>query len=149
MNAKQCLNLISQLALAEHDGEPITFAEWGYLGKGKFQRRDFRLDALGRHFGGNLAVHHVDHAAGASLPIQHRGRAFQHFDAVQTVHIIIPGPIGACRELLQTIFVVGTAVTKATDHRAAHAQVARAGYIRLHAWGIGQGALNALRGQNL
>jgi hypothetical protein len=29
-----------------HDGQPITFAEWGYLGKGKFQRRDFRLDAL-------------------------------------------------------------------------------------------------------
>jgi hypothetical protein len=27
-------------------GEPITFAEWGYLGKGKFQRRDFRFDAL-------------------------------------------------------------------------------------------------------
>lgn len=25
---------------------PITFAEWGYLGKGKFQRRDFRYDAL-------------------------------------------------------------------------------------------------------
>lgn len=28
------------------DGAPIAFAEWGYLGKGKFQRRDFRLDAL-------------------------------------------------------------------------------------------------------
>lgn len=28
------------------DGRPITFAEWGYLGKGKFQRRDFRLDTL-------------------------------------------------------------------------------------------------------
>ena len=28
------------------DGQPITFAEWGYLGKGKFQRRDFRLDVL-------------------------------------------------------------------------------------------------------
>jgi hypothetical protein len=28
------------------DGQPITFAEWGYLGKGKFQRRDFRLDIL-------------------------------------------------------------------------------------------------------
>ena len=28
------------------DGHAITFAEWGYLGKGKFQRRDFRLDAL-------------------------------------------------------------------------------------------------------
>jgi len=27
-------------------GQPITFAEWGYLGKGKFQRRDFRLDVL-------------------------------------------------------------------------------------------------------
>jgi len=28
------------------DGRPLTFAEWGYLGKGKFQRRDFRFDAL-------------------------------------------------------------------------------------------------------
>jgi hypothetical protein len=28
------------------DGEPIAFAEWGYLGKGKFQRRDFRFDRL-------------------------------------------------------------------------------------------------------
>lgn len=27
-------------------GKPITFPEWGYLGKGKFQRRDFRLDTL-------------------------------------------------------------------------------------------------------
>lgn len=26
--------------------EPIVFAEWGYLGRGKFQRRDFRLDTL-------------------------------------------------------------------------------------------------------
>ena len=26
--------------------EPITFAEWGYLGKGKLQRRDFRFDTL-------------------------------------------------------------------------------------------------------
>ena len=29
-------------------GRPITFPEWGYLGKGKFQRRDFRLDTLTR-----------------------------------------------------------------------------------------------------
>jgi len=28
------------------DGQAITFAEWGYLGKGKYQRRDFRLDIL-------------------------------------------------------------------------------------------------------
>jgi len=34
------------LTMRAHDGEPITFAEWGYLGKGKFQRRDFRLDVL-------------------------------------------------------------------------------------------------------
>lgn len=26
--------------------EPIVFAEWGYLGLGKYQRRDFRFDAL-------------------------------------------------------------------------------------------------------
>jgi len=34
------------LAMRTHDGGPITFAEWGYLGRGKFQRRDFRLDTL-------------------------------------------------------------------------------------------------------
>lgn len=28
------------------DGKPITFAEWGYLGRGKYQRRDFRFDTL-------------------------------------------------------------------------------------------------------
>ena len=28
------------------DDQPITFAEWGYLGKGKFQRRDFSLKEL-------------------------------------------------------------------------------------------------------
>lgn len=34
------------LKMTTHAGAPITFAEWGYLGKGKFQRRDFRLDTL-------------------------------------------------------------------------------------------------------
>ncbi len=34
------------LTMRTHDGQPITFAEWGYLGKGKFQRRDFRLHDL-------------------------------------------------------------------------------------------------------
>jgi hypothetical protein len=34
------------LAMRTHDGQPITVAEWGYLGKGRFQRRDFRLDVL-------------------------------------------------------------------------------------------------------
>lgn len=34
------------LTMKTTGGEPITFAEWGYLGKGRFQRRDFRLDML-------------------------------------------------------------------------------------------------------
>lgn len=34
------------VSVLTQDGQPITFAEWGYLGKGKFQRRDFRLDVL-------------------------------------------------------------------------------------------------------
>ncbi len=34
------------LKMQASDGQPITFAEWGYLGKGKFQRRDFRFDIL-------------------------------------------------------------------------------------------------------
>ncbi len=34
------------LTMRAHDGGPITFSEWGYLGKGKYQRRDFRYDTL-------------------------------------------------------------------------------------------------------
>jgi hypothetical protein len=34
------------LTMRTNDGQPITFAEWGYLGKGRFQRRDFRFDSL-------------------------------------------------------------------------------------------------------
>lgn len=42
------LNIVhgDALKLRTHDDQPITFAEWGYLGKGKFQRRDFRLGDL-------------------------------------------------------------------------------------------------------
>ncbi len=36
------------LTMTTPAGRPITFAEWGYLGKGKYQRRDFRYDALTR-----------------------------------------------------------------------------------------------------
>lgn len=41
-------NLVHGDALTMRDSnkQPITFAEWGYLGKGKFQRRDFRFDVL-------------------------------------------------------------------------------------------------------
>jgi hypothetical protein len=34
------------LTMQTTKGTPISFAEWGYIGKGKFQRRDFRLDVL-------------------------------------------------------------------------------------------------------
>lgn len=42
------LNLVhgDALTMRTQDGAPITFAEWAYIGKGKFQRRDFRLDVL-------------------------------------------------------------------------------------------------------
>lgn len=42
------LNLVhgDALTMKASDAAPITFAEWGYLGKGKFQRRDFRFDIL-------------------------------------------------------------------------------------------------------
>jgi hypothetical protein len=42
------LNLIhgDALAMKAHDGSALTIVEWGYLGNGKFQRRDFRLDVL-------------------------------------------------------------------------------------------------------
>jgi hypothetical protein len=34
------------LSMRTQTGEPITFAEWGSLGKGRFNRRDFRFDSL-------------------------------------------------------------------------------------------------------
>ena len=40
------LVLADALTMRAKDGQPITFAEWGYLGRGKYQRRDFRFDVL-------------------------------------------------------------------------------------------------------
>lgn len=42
------LNIVQgdALTMTDASGEYIIFAEWGYLGLGKFQRRDFRFDAL-------------------------------------------------------------------------------------------------------
>lgn len=44
-------------------GEPILFAEWGYVGLGKFQRRDFRFDSLTQRssFQGTLFDQFEDH----------------------------------------------------------------------------------------
>lgn len=42
------LNVVhaNALSMRTPTDQPIVFAEWGYLGKGKFQRRDFRFDVL-------------------------------------------------------------------------------------------------------
>ena len=62
------LNIVhgDALTMRTLEGEPITFAEWGYLGKGKFQRRDFRFDTLAQmsSFGedtlfGDLGKHEI------------------------------------------------------------------------------------------
>jgi hypothetical protein len=34
------------LSLKDHQGEPIVFPEWSYIGKGLFKRRDFKYDEL-------------------------------------------------------------------------------------------------------
>ena len=40
------LTLPSTVTFVDEAQPGHTFAEWGYLGKGKFQRRDFRFDVL-------------------------------------------------------------------------------------------------------
>ncbi|MHC2999809.1 restriction endonuclease subunit M [Microbacterium sp. HJ5] len=47
----------------ETHGHPIVFPEWGYLGKGKYQRRDFRYDSLTQRasFQGSLWDHLEEH----------------------------------------------------------------------------------------
>lgn len=55
------------LTMRTNPDQPMTFAEWGYLGKGKFQRRDFRFDALAQMSGlsqegslfGHLGKHEI------------------------------------------------------------------------------------------
>jgi hypothetical protein len=53
------------LAMKTAEGRPIVFAQWAYLGKGKFQRRDFRLDVLTLHSAG---------FAEEGLPFAHAGK---------------------------------------------------------------------------
>jgi hypothetical protein len=42
----QNIVLGNAMTMRNSAGAPIVFAEWGYLGRGKFQRRDFRFDTL-------------------------------------------------------------------------------------------------------
>lgn len=51
------------LTMTTASGDPIIFPEWGYLGRGKFQRRDFRYDNLTQRasFEGTLWEHLDEH----------------------------------------------------------------------------------------
>lgn len=42
------LNIVNgdALSMQTSDGDPLTFSEWSYLGKGQFHRRDFRFDTM-------------------------------------------------------------------------------------------------------
>jgi hypothetical protein len=42
------LNIVNgdALSMQTRDGDPLTFSEWSYLGKGQFHRRDFRFDTM-------------------------------------------------------------------------------------------------------
>ncbi len=44
------LNIVhgDAVQMLTHQAKPIVFAEWGYLGKGKFQRRDFHFNDLAK-----------------------------------------------------------------------------------------------------
>ncbi|WEK13902.1 MAG: N-6 DNA methylase [Candidatus Microbacterium phytovorans] len=44
------------LKMTEASGEAITFPEWGYLGRGKYQRRDFRFDDLTQRAGASVGL---------------------------------------------------------------------------------------------
>lgn len=48
------------LKMVTPDAELITFPEWGYLGRGRYQRRDFRYDALAQRASFGDAADH-DH----------------------------------------------------------------------------------------
>jgi hypothetical protein len=72
------------LKMRTHEGESITFAEWGYRGKGKFQRRDFRLDVLTQSAAwsredqlfARLGKHEIfTPARRAALPVERRRRS--------------------------------------------------------------------------
>ena len=44
------------LKMTDARGEHIVFPEWGYLGAGRFQRRDFRFDALAERSNNNVGL---------------------------------------------------------------------------------------------
>jgi transcriptional regulator with XRE-family HTH domain len=85
------LNLIhgDAMSMKGVDGAPIMVAEWGYLGKGKFQRRDFRLDVLTgmssfkeeRTLFAHLGKHEIFQAVDSHKPMTVRELAAQEVTA--------------------------------------------------------------------
>ena len=65
------------LTMRAHTGQPIIFSEWGYIGKGKFQRRDFRYDDLtessdfsaNRPLFADLGIHEIFTATKSYAPL--------------------------------------------------------------------------------
>lgn len=57
------------LTMTTGDDQPITFPEWGYLGNGKFQRRDFSYDNLTQRASSSegLFAHFEEHEIFAPL----------------------------------------------------------------------------------
>ncbi|KJV40123.1 DNA methyltransferase [Brevundimonas sp. KM4] len=78
------LNLIhgDALSMLAAHGGPITFVEWAYIGAGKFQRRDFRLDTLTK-------------AAG----LREEGSLFQHLGKHEVFQPVKTWPPMTMREL--------------------------------------------------
>lgn len=77
------LNIVHGDALTKRTAKnnPIVFSEWGYLGKGKFQRREFRFDVLT----GSSAFRAAD------LPFSRLGK-HEIFTPVKTYHpMTVPG----------------------------------------------------------
>lgn len=72
------------LTMQDNNKQPITFAEWGYLGKGKFQRRDFRFDVL---------THSSAFSAEGSL-FAHLGK-HEIFTPVKTYPVVNVGELAA------------------------------------------------------
>ncbi|KAG1247245.1 hypothetical protein G6F65_020269 [Rhizopus arrhizus] len=78
---------------------------------------DLHFHLVQRFLGGPLADH-VDHAARPVLPIQHRLRPAQHFDALGPVDLGLPdGPAVVVAQLQTVQVVAGRLRVKAPDDR--------------------------------
>lgn len=93
-SAVLALNLVHGDAMTMRDpaGDPITVVEWGYLGKGKFQRRNFRLDEMTR------AVPHWDAEAGNVSARSPRLFGEEMFYPPLTVHDLAAAASGGKQE---------------------------------------------------